>query len=101
MHQVIGDLVREKVVPDSASVESFALDKNVFVVNNRPQSEVLHEEFEQKYNIGGNGSLLWSRKLSLAMDILPRKTGTSPERLLAGVKTKTACPICKFRTNLR
>ena len=55
MHQVIGDLVREKVVPDSASVESFALDKNVFVVNDRPESEALHEAFKQKFKIGGMG----------------------------------------------
>jgi beta-lactamase regulating signal transducer with metallopeptidase domain len=55
MHQVIGDLVREKVVPDSAAVESFALDKNVFVVNDRLESAVLHEKFKQKYNIGEMG----------------------------------------------
>jgi beta-lactamase regulating signal transducer with metallopeptidase domain len=55
MHQVIGDLVREKLVPDSASVQSFALDKNVFIVNDRLQSESFHEQFKQKYNIEGMG----------------------------------------------
>jgi len=51
MHQVIGDLVREKLVPDSASVESFALDKNVFVVNDQLQSDAFHQKFITKYNI--------------------------------------------------
>ncbi len=51
MHQVIWDLVREKLVPDSAAVESFALDKNVFVVNDRLQSAAFHQKFITKYNI--------------------------------------------------
>jgi beta-lactamase regulating signal transducer with metallopeptidase domain len=51
MNQVIGDLVREKLVPDSASVQSFALDKNVFVVNDQVQSDAFHQKFITKYNI--------------------------------------------------
>jgi hypothetical protein len=51
MYQVIRDLVREGVVPDSASVFSFALDKNVFVVNDQLQSEAFHQQFITKYNI--------------------------------------------------
>jgi bla regulator protein BlaR1 len=50
MHQVIADLVMEKVVPDSAAVESFALDKNILTVNDQPQSEALHEKLKLKYN---------------------------------------------------
>jgi bla regulator protein BlaR1 len=63
MHQVIGDLVREKLVPDSASVQSFALDKNVFVVNDRLQSEAFHEKFKQKYNIEEMGLYYGPEKL--------------------------------------
>ncbi|HSZ87419.1 MAG TPA: M56 family metallopeptidase [Puia sp.] len=51
MHQVIADLVAEKVVRDAASVRSFALDKNTLTVNDEQQPEALHEKFRLKYNI--------------------------------------------------
>ncbi|HLY68725.1 MAG TPA: M56 family metallopeptidase [Puia sp.] len=51
MHQVIEDLVREKVVRDAASVKSFALDKNVLAVNDEQQPEFLHEKLMIKYHI--------------------------------------------------
>jgi beta-lactamase regulating signal transducer with metallopeptidase domain len=51
MHQVIADLARENVVPDSAAVESFALDDHILTVNDQPQSEALHEKLKLKYNI--------------------------------------------------
>jgi beta-lactamase regulating signal transducer with metallopeptidase domain len=55
MHQVIADLVKEGVVPDSAAVQSFALDKTVLTVNDQPQPEALHQKLIAIYGIQQKG----------------------------------------------
>jgi hypothetical protein len=61
MHQVIADLVKEGVVPDTAAVQSFELDMTVLTVNGQPQPYALQQKLAVRYGIRPNAGLYYGQ----------------------------------------
>jgi hypothetical protein len=56
---VIADLVREKVVPDAASVKWFGLSDSEFIVNGQKQPGPVQQRYKTKYQVRKNYGLYY------------------------------------------
>ena len=61
IHQMIADLVKEGVVPDTAAVQSFQLDITLLKVNGQPQPYALHQKLAARYGIKPNAGLYYGQ----------------------------------------
>ena len=61
MHEVIADLVKEGVVPDTAAVQSFELDMTILKVNGHVQPYALQQKLAARYGIRPNAGLYYGQ----------------------------------------
>ena len=61
MHEVIADLVKEGVVPDTAAVQSFELDITILKVNGHVQPYALQQKLAARYGIRPNAGLYYGQ----------------------------------------